>query len=123
MKTVCICGSSRHYEDMLAFRALLHASGIICDWPTVEGRRDPKTLSQEEAKAAILLHLERMDRADLIFIYNKDGYIGKSVTMEIGYAYARRKPVYALAPIADPFLRSLVSAVVSAEEFLRTACV
>lgn len=36
--------------------------------------------------------------------------------------YARRTPVYALAPIADPFLMSLVNAVVSTEEFLGTAC-
>jgi nucleoside 2-deoxyribosyltransferase len=39
--------------------------------------------------------------------------------MEIGYAYARRKPVYVLAPIPDPFLMSLVTAVVSLDELLQ----
>jgi nucleoside 2-deoxyribosyltransferase len=39
--------------------------------------------------------------------------------MEIGYAYARRKPVYVLAPISDPFLMPLVSAVMSIEELLQ----
>lgn len=36
--------------------------------------------------------------------------------MEIGYAHARRKPIYALAPIPDLFLTSLITAVVSIEE-------
>jgi nucleoside 2-deoxyribosyltransferase len=38
--------------------------------------------------------------------------------MEIGYAYAQRKPVYMLAPIPDPFLLPLVTAVVSIEDLL-----
>lgn len=121
MKTVCICGSFRHYDDMLVFRDALLARGVQCDWPTVEERQDPKTLSPEDARAAILRHLERMDRADLVFIYNKGGYLGKSVVMEIGYGYARRKPLYALSPIADQFLMSLIKAITSADEFMDVA--
>jgi nucleoside 2-deoxyribosyltransferase len=51
-------------------------------------------------------------------MFNKDGYMGNSVVMEIGYAYAQRKPVYTLTPIQDPFLRSLVTTVVSIEELM-----
>jgi hypothetical protein len=76
-------------------------------------------MTPDEAKEAILQHLQRMDRADLIFMFNKGGYVGNSVIMEIGYAYARRKPVYALAPIPDRFLMPLVTAVVSIEELLQ----
>lgn len=63
-------------------------------------------------------HLERMDRAEIIFVFNQDGYLGNSVVMEIGYAYAQRKPIYTLAPIQDQFLRCLITAVVSLEELL-----
>ena len=121
MKTVCMCGSFRHYDEMLALRDALLASGASCEWPTIEQRRDPKTMTEEEAKAAILSHLERMDRADLILIYNTDGCVGNSVVMEIGYAYARRKPLYALMPIQDPFLMGLVTAVVSSKDFIEVA--
>jgi nucleoside 2-deoxyribosyltransferase len=76
-------------------------------------------MTADEARDAITQHLERMDRAACIFVFNKDGYLGNSVVMEIGYAYAQRKPVYALVPIHDPFLRPLVSAVVSVEELLQ----
>jgi len=54
-------------------------------------------------------------------VYNKDGYVGNSVVMEIGYAFARRKPLYALRPIQDPFLMGLVTAVLSPEDFIEVA--
>jgi len=76
-------------------------------------------MTADEARDAIRQHLERMDRAEIIFVFNKGSYVGNSVVMEIGYAYARRKPVYVLAPLHDPFLRPLVSAVVSIEELMQ----
>jgi len=72
-----------------------------------------------EARDAIIQHLERIDRAECIVVFNKGGYLGNSVVMEIGYAYAQRKPVYTLAPNHDPFLMPLVRAVVSIEELLQ----
>ncbi len=41
-------------------------------------------------------HFYKIDKADTIFIYNKGGYIGVSVTMEFGYSLALKKPIYAL---------------------------
>jgi nucleoside 2-deoxyribosyltransferase len=76
-------------------------------------------MTTDEARDAITQHLERIDRAECIFVFNKDGYLGNSVVMEIGYAYAQRKPVYALAPIHDQFVMPLVSAVVRTEELLQ----
>jgi nucleoside 2-deoxyribosyltransferase len=119
MKSVCICGSFRFYDDMVALREALQAQGVPCEWPTPGPRRAPQAMAPDEAKEPILQHLQRMDRADLIFIFNKGGYAGNSVLMEIGYAYARRKPVYVLAPIPDAFLMSLVTAVVSMEDLVQ----
>jgi hypothetical protein len=76
-------------------------------------------MTPDEAKEAIMQHLARMDRAELIFMFNKGGYAGNSVIMEIGYGYAQRKPIYVLALIPDPFLMSLVTAVVSLEDLLQ----
>jgi nucleoside 2-deoxyribosyltransferase len=119
MKSVCICGSFRFYDEMVALRDALQAQGVHCEWPTPGPRRAPQAMTPAEAKDVILQHLQRMDRADLIFMFNKGGYAGNSVIMEIGYAYARRKPVYVLAPIPDPFLMSLVTAVVSIEDLVQ----
>jgi len=119
MKSVCLCGSCRFYDEMMALRYALHVRGARCEWPTPGPRRAPQTMTPDEAKEAIMQHLTRIDRADLIFMFNKGGYTGDSVIMEIGYAYARRKPVYMLAPISDAFLMSLVTAVVSLTDLLR----
>jgi nucleoside 2-deoxyribosyltransferase len=32
--------------------------------------------------------------ADVVYVYNEEGYSGVSVSMEIGYAVAVNKPVY-----------------------------
>jgi hypothetical protein len=76
-------------------------------------------MTADEARDAITRHLERMDRTEGLFVGNKGGSLGNRVVMEIGSASAHRKPVYALAPRHDPFLRPLVSAVVRMAELLQ----
>jgi nucleoside 2-deoxyribosyltransferase len=119
MKSVCICGSFRFYEEMVQLRNALHMRGVHCEWPLPGPRHAPQAMTADEARDAITCHLERMDRAECIFVFNKGGYLGNSVVMEIGYAYARQKPVYVLTPVQDQFLRPLVSGVISIEELLQ----
>jgi nucleoside 2-deoxyribosyltransferase len=42
-------------------------------------------------------HFYKIRMADVCFIYNKDGYSGYSVSMEIGFAVALGKTIYALS--------------------------
>jgi nucleoside 2-deoxyribosyltransferase len=119
MLSVCLCGSFRFYDEMATLRHGLDARGIICEWPMPGAQRDPQAMSPDEARDAITRHLERIDRADLVFVFDPGGYVGNSVAMEIGYAYARRKPIYLLAPLHDPFLMSLVTAVVSLGDLMQ----
>ena len=104
---------------MVQLRNVLELRGVLCEWPLPGSRRAPHAMTADEAHEAITRHLQRIDQAECIFVFNKDGYAGNSVVMEIGYAYAQRKPVYALAPIQDKFLMPLVRTVVSIEEFLQ----
>jgi len=60
--------------------------------------------------------LEKIDQADVVYIVNPDGYVGKSVSVNIGYAYARNKPIYAMHPINDPPVMSLVNGILSFKE-------
>lgn len=48
---------------------------------------DPKTLEQQ--------HLDAIYEADVLYLYNEKGYIGASATMELGWALALGKPIYA----------------------------
>jgi len=47
---------------------------------------DPKTLEQRR--------LDAIEKADTLYIYNLDGYIGASATLELGWAIALGKPIY-----------------------------
>ena len=40
-------------------------------------------------------HLDAIRRADFLYIYNPGGAIGPSVTLEVGYAIALNKPIFA----------------------------
>ncbi len=62
--------------------------------------------------------LEKIDKADIVYIVNPNGYVGKSVSADIGYAYARNKSIYVMNQIDDPPVMNLVKAVASFEELL-----
>ncbi|HLM84528.1 MAG TPA: hypothetical protein VK254_04970, partial [Candidatus Bathyarchaeia archaeon] len=52
-------------------------------------------------------------------IYNKENYVGASVTLEMGYASALGKPVYALnEETGDPCRDSLIDKIASTPEKL-----
>lgn len=66
----------------------------------------------------ILGCLEKINNADVVYVVNPDGYVGKSVSVYIGYAYARNKPIYVMQPVDDPPVMSLVNGVLSFKELV-----
>lgn len=64
-------------------------------------------------------HFYKMRMADVIYIYNKDGYAGVSTNMEIGYAVALNKPIYGQsAEDTEPCRRVVFSGIVKNPEDL-----
>lgn len=43
-----------------------------------------------------LSHLKAISQSDFLYVVNPGGYIGKSVALEIGYAFSRNIPIYSL---------------------------
>ena len=80
-------------------------------------------LSQEYKDFAALglthNHFYKIRMAEVVFVYNKDGYIGNSTTLEIGFAVALGKPIYALSDADEEICRKvLFSKVVKTPEEL-----
>lgn len=100
MRSVVICGSRRYKDEAREFAAKLRAKGIVVFEPFFNMNRQIDTLAPDLKKYAFLgltwHHLEFIRKADVVFIFNKDGYMGNSSTMELGAAAAFGKPVYAL---------------------------
>jgi len=51
-----------------------------------DNTNDPKILEQR--------HLDAIEKADALYIYNLEGYIEASATLELGWAIALGKPIY-----------------------------
>ena len=68
-----------------------------------------------------LHHFAQIRKADVCFIYNKEGYIGVSTTLEMGFAAACDKPIYALEEdTTDPPRGVLIDEIIpTAEELLK----
>jgi len=103
MKTVTICSSNRFAKEALAFGAKLKKLGVIVYEPhyyTHNYGGLEKVKGHDKRFIAMGLthdHFHKIRKGDVTFIYNKDGYSGNSVTLEIGFATALGKPIYALS--------------------------
>lgn len=105
MKSVVICGSKKFKKEIGQFVDKLKELGVFVYepnflWLEKWSEEEWSKLSDDIKKFVVMGltydHFHKIKSADAVFIFNKDGYIGNSVNMEIGYAVALGKPIYAL---------------------------
>ena len=82
MNTLYVCGSFRFLEEMNALEKRLKEEGIEC------------MMSMSPDPQGIQGCLRKIDGADVVYVVNPGGYVGKSVCVDIGYAYAKNRPIY-----------------------------
>jgi len=94
---VHVCGSFSALETSLAVVAALRAAGhdASCSRPG-----DPEGIDG---------CLRRIDQAEVVYVVNPRGEIGKSVSLDLGYALARGRSIVAMQPITDPPIAAHVS--------------
>jgi nucleoside 2-deoxyribosyltransferase len=105
-KKLYICGSFRFLHEIESLEEKLHREGIEC------------IASKSEDSRGIRGCLEKIDRADVVYVVNPRGYVGRSVSVDIGYAYARGKPIYAMHAIGDPPVVDLLAGVPSQRKLI-----
>lgn len=110
MKSVVICGSQRFKDEIKAFAKRLRELGApIVFEPNFERR--PKRFLQaaehvrlasvsyrKQIPALVHEHFDRIRKADVCYIYNKNGYLGVNTTLELGFAHGKNMVIYALEP-------------------------
>ncbi|MEV5718480.1 hypothetical protein AB0L41_31725 [Amycolatopsis mediterranei] len=104
--TVCLCGSMRFLDVMLAASVGESLAGRIVVLPLVNMKQPDSRWATAEARDRIktaldTLHLAKIDRADEVLIINPGRYIGESTRREIAYAHRQGKPVRYLEPADD----------------------
>lgn len=99
---VCLCGSTRFKEQILASAAGLTMKGHIVLAPNIFGRAedddgkgkdDNVPVSPEQKDLIDALHFRKIDLAARVHVLNVGGYIGKSTHNEITYAVRKQKIV------------------------------
>jgi len=112
MKSVVICGSRRFKKEIREFATKLKKAGITVYEPILND--DPKinNLPDHFKKFAFLglthHQFSFIRKADVVYFYNKGGYLGNSSTLEIGFAEALGKPIYALEEDKDEPCRNVL---------------
>jgi nucleoside 2-deoxyribosyltransferase len=101
MKTIVMCGSRRFKSEMRKSAVQLKDLGVVVFEPYLHSGQDEWAAMSDDYKKFIALglthdHFYKIQMADVVFVFNKDGYTGNSTTLEIGYAVAVGKPIYAL---------------------------
>lgn len=101
MKNVCICGSRRFEPEIRKFAKELIKNGIVVFEPILNQDRRIDKLPVNLKRYAFLglthHHFSFIRKADVVYFFNKGGYLGNSGTMELGFAEALGKPIYALS--------------------------
>jgi hypothetical protein len=102
MKTVVMCGSRRFKPEIREFAKRLKKFGVVVYEPYLHSGQDEWEKLSDDYKKFVALglthdHFYKIQMADVVFVYNKDGYAGNSTTLEIEYAVALGKSIYALS--------------------------
>ena len=111
MKSVVICSSQRFSDEVNQFSARLKKLGVpVVFIPNFKNRKKSFANLDEKDRLAssksyrdkvpmlAFQHFDRIRRADVCFIFNKDGYLGVNTTLELGFAHGRDMVIYALEP-------------------------
>lgn len=106
MKRLYVCGSFRFLREMERLERRLKKEGI--DYQ----------MSKKMDGRGIQGCLKNIDDADVVYVVNPEGYVGKSVCVDIGYARAKNKPTYVLYPVDDPPMMDMISGVLSPEALI-----
>lgn len=88
---ITLSGSMRNWEDFITVATKLSTQGNIVLAPF----KDPHegNLPEETKNMYDVIHRERIDMSDEMYVINTGGYIGKSTSNEIRYAIEKGKEV------------------------------
>ena len=91
-KVITLCGSTRFKEDFERINKELTLAGNIVISVGAFGHSGD-TFTEEQKIMLDDIHKRKIDMADVIYVINKDGYIGSSTRSEIEYARRTGKQI------------------------------
>ena len=93
MKIITVCGSFKFMKEMMEITEKIGLQGNCMLTPVYPTNKGKDKYTEEEAKIAGKMHLERIKLADAILVVNVNNYIGESTKAEIQFAKSLGKEV------------------------------
>jgi hypothetical protein len=94
MKKITISSSIRFRAEIVRALGGFEALGIGAEFPNLGTDFPEDGISIDTVRSLQSDHFAAIDSSDALYVINPDGYIGLSVTLEIGYALGQRVPIY-----------------------------
>lgn len=95
MKTICISASMRYRQQIKELMNSFLYLGFFPLFPQIDvSEKDEDSAQNVKEKIAFArAHFEALEKSDILYVFCPDKHIGESVTLEIGYALALKKPI------------------------------
>jgi hypothetical protein len=106
VKKLYVCASFRFQQEIDSLERKLQENDIAY------------VIVKSKDNQGILRCLKRIDDSDIVYVLNPEGYVGKSVSIDIGYACAKDKQIYAMCPIDDPPVGNLISGIMTPDALI-----
>ena len=85
MKVITICGSLKFEKEMMLVAEKLTLQGNCVLTPIYQVSKEIKKTERELEKFKNA-HFKKIELSDMIYVVNKDNYIGESTKLEIEYS-------------------------------------
>lgn len=119
IKTLTICSSSKFYETAQILAKEVEGAGVTAYTPRFDFNEETVDVTQDDKMRLTHEFLRKISRSDAIYVIDADGYTGRSVCIEIGYASALGKTVLLSEPPAENAVRALASDIIPAPELAK----
>ncbi len=99
----------------------LERTGFICTTPKdidIELFNKYENLSEEEIEIAHKKFYEYLDNTDILYLLNYNGYVGKSMMAEMGYAKGIGKKIYMLEENDEPAVKLFIDEIAKPGELM-----
>jgi hypothetical protein len=125
MKSVVVCGSKKYKKEIAVFCKELEKLGVFVFEPSIQQpimeteQFHSDYVTAKVFKGLTFEHFDWIRKAEICFVFNADDYVGVSVTLEMAYASALGKPIFALSPkTGDPCRDVLIDKVITSPKKL-----
>lgn len=119
IKTLTICSSSKFYETVQALAKEMANADLNVFTPRFDFNEEVVKVAMADKISLTREFLCKIDRSDAIYVIDQEGYTGRSVCIEIGYASALGKTVILSEVPSENAVRALTIEVVAVGEITK----